>query len=185
MPDGAAEVRAIQDDADGAWHEMLFNASVQDRLVGVGVLSRQAAISLGDRGSGRSGLGNGSGCADRRGRPFYTDFRPAALADPLGDVAARVQIRVLELRATSDLLCDLLQIGINPLRGDRGRTPGRATIGVARVESPRGETVLPGGRRREGLPVPPAHGLLRQLAGGGCGGPWQPPARLPAHQQEL
>ncbi len=61
-----------------------------------------------------------------------------------------------------------------------------APVGVARVESPRGETVcVVELRRAAGRAPAPAHRLLRQLAGAGPGDRGQPAARLPADQQEL
>jgi Ni,Fe-hydrogenase III large subunit len=59
--------------------------------------------------------------------------------DATGDVAARLELRAIELEATFEMLDELLAEPIEPERA--GRAAPAAAVGVARVESPRGETV--------------------------------------------
>ena len=69
------------------------------------------------------------------GSSFSAAFPP--VAD--GDVAARLEVRALELVEIFSMLDDLLAA---PVRPDEASSAGpSASIGVARVESPRGETV--------------------------------------------
>jgi Ni,Fe-hydrogenase III large subunit len=64
---------------------------------------------------------------------------PAVPASPAGDVAARLEVRALELRGTFALLDDLLRHPLRP--GDAEQGGGGDGLGVALVESPRGETM--------------------------------------------
>jgi Ni,Fe-hydrogenase III large subunit len=133
------ELAALGDDARTAWHEVLFNASVQDRFVGVGALSRDDALRLGTVGpvARASGVARDARLRDD-GRLRYADFAPAALRRPTGDVSSRVNQRALEVDATLAMLDDLLARPLEPAAAAPG-TPGGA-LGVGLVESPRGET---------------------------------------------
>ena len=81
-------------------------------------------------------------------RLWYGGFTPARPRVASGDVAARLQLRAVELETTFELLDDLLSgalaAGTCTTRGERG------WLGVSRVESPRGATTcaveLSGGR---------------------------------------
>ena len=68
----------------------------------------------------------------------------------------------------------------------RCAAPTRRPIGVGRVESPRGATVVHRrAQRRPRRTGPASHRLVRQLARRRLRGGGEPSARLPAHQQEL
>jgi Ni,Fe-hydrogenase III large subunit len=126
-------------DARRAWHEVLFNVSVQDRLANVGLLSGDMAQALGAVGPAARGSGLDIDARTDSPRLLYRGFRPAALRHPGGDVASRVNMRALEVDATLDLLDDLLSSPVEPAVAERAAEP--RPIGVGRVESPRGETL--------------------------------------------
>ncbi len=135
----AEEVAAIVAEAGGVWREMAFNGSVQDRLRGVGVLTRHQAIRVGAVGPPARASGVVEDARTASPDLLYPGFRPANPADSAGDVAARACVRHLELRATSRLLGDLLREGLRPdLEPARS---SRRRMGWGRVESPRGETL--------------------------------------------
>jgi Ni,Fe-hydrogenase III large subunit len=127
----SGDVDAIVNDAATVWKEMLFNASVQDRLVGAGVLNHAAAVRLGAVGPTARAAGV---AIDAR-----TDVEPAAPEKATGDVAARAEVRHLELQATGRMLQELLGADLEESVATTGA--GGDAVGVGRVESPRGETV--------------------------------------------
>jgi Ni,Fe-hydrogenase III large subunit len=134
------EIRSLQADAAAAWRELQFAASVQDRLAGVGVLAREDAEALGAVGPAARASGVRRDVrAENDQRLWYGELTPAHLANATGDVAARAEIRAVELRQTCELLDELLA---RPLGEPDVRPAGDAqSIGAGRVESPRGETV--------------------------------------------
>jgi Ni,Fe-hydrogenase III large subunit len=134
-----AQLRELRTDAMAAWRDLEFAASLQARLDGVGILEHDRALEFGVVGPAGRASGIAADTRTDSPRLAYAGFEPASLQRPVGDVAARFQIRAAELSATWDLLDELLS---GPLRksGTVDRS-GRSTIGVGRVESPRGETV--------------------------------------------
>jgi Ni,Fe-hydrogenase III large subunit len=123
-----------------AWGALGRNRSFQDRLVDVGVLTRDAALALGAVGP----VGRSAGIAvdartAQKGLLSYDGFSPAAIERPAGDVRARLGQREAELGQCLDLLEGLLATPISP--GECG--PDRAPVAhaVTRVESPRGATI--------------------------------------------
>jgi Ni,Fe-hydrogenase III large subunit len=144
-----ARLRELGEDAATAWRELSFAASVQARFGGVGVLSAADAVALGAVGPAARASGLALDCrATSPGLWYGSGFTAAGPAAPTGDVGARLEIRGVELVATLELLRELLAEPIGP----GGSGPGEpAARGVARVESPRGETVCAvelSGRRR-------------------------------------
>ena len=70
---------------------------------------------------------------------YGASFAPAGVAEPTGDVAARLRIRASELEQSLELLDELLS---DPLESAPAAWAGAVhRLAVARVESPRGETV--------------------------------------------
>jgi len=134
-----AEIRA---DAAAAWRELEFAGSLQARLDGVGVLDAVSARTFGAVGPAARAAGVREDVRTASPRLAYEEFTPAAPASPDGDVAARFQMRAVELEASFELLESLLQ---HPLaRGATTKTTATAdagAIGIGRVESPRGATV--------------------------------------------
>ncbi|HTR74139.1 MAG TPA: NADH-quinone oxidoreductase subunit C [Solirubrobacterales bacterium] len=133
------DLRELGEDAASAWRELAFAASVQARFDDVGVLAASDAAALGVVGPAARAAGIAADCRSWSPGLWYgTGFAPALPSRPLGDVAARLEVRGIELTATLELLRELLAEPIGP--GCSG--PGEADLcGVARVESPRGETV--------------------------------------------
>jgi Ni,Fe-hydrogenase III large subunit len=134
-------------DAERSWRELRFAASFQARLDGVGVLDRDGARRLGAVGPAAraSGVAIDARAASPR-LAYPAGFGTAVPAAPAGDVAARLEVRALELADTFALLDELLRRPVGPgvaVRDDgAARRDGEAPrVGVARVESPRGETM--------------------------------------------
>jgi Ni,Fe-hydrogenase III large subunit len=141
-PEAAAEARRELVDvavvARKAWHEVLFNALVQDRFVGVGILTPEEARRFGVVGPVARAAGEAVDARTHSPRLTYPGFIPAVPHSASGDVASRVNVRALEVDVTLRILDELLGGGVEPA----GTVPGVADpVGVASVESPRGETV--------------------------------------------
>ena len=133
-----AEVEALRDESTGAWRELLFNASFQDRLPDVGVLTQADAESLGAVGPAARSAGVGDDVRATSPRLAYAGFEPVVPRRAAGDVQARFEQRALELLQTFDLLDALFERPLAPAAAERD-APEQA-IGIARVESPRGAT---------------------------------------------
>ncbi len=134
------QLRELREDAERVWREVRFSASVQARLGGVGVLSRESAARLGAVGPAARAAGleqdARSGCF---GLWYSPSFPAAQLEMNAGDVGARLELRAIELGVSFEIVDDLLTEPIGS--GVASATSRTATVGVARVESPRGETV--------------------------------------------
>jgi Ni,Fe-hydrogenase III large subunit len=130
----------IRDDAARAWRSLLFNASFQDRLVGVGVLDHAVALDLGAVGPAAraSGLAEDARTA-AEARLAYEGLEIAIGEHADGDVRARFAQRELELAQTFALLDDLLSRPIAPAICSSTAAPSE--LAVSRVESPRGATI--------------------------------------------
>jgi Ni,Fe-hydrogenase III large subunit len=140
--DAAAEARrellALSSDAQKAWHEVRFNALVQDRLAEVGTLTFEDVSRLGVVGPAARAAGHAFDARLESPRLAYPGFSPAVPRLPSGDVAARVNVRALELKSSLRMLDELLDGGVEPARAAAGPAED---IGVGSVESPRGETI--------------------------------------------
>jgi Ni,Fe-hydrogenase III large subunit len=136
--DARAELRVLREDMQKAWHELFFSRSVQERFQGVGELSRDEAVRLGTVGPPARAAGVDRDVRTESPLLAYGGFRAAVLSEPTGDVAARANIRALELESTFDLLDRLLDGSVEPAGTESGPT---SEVGVGRVESPRGETI--------------------------------------------
>jgi Ni,Fe-hydrogenase III large subunit len=134
------ELRELRQDTARAWREIQFAPSVQARLEGVGVLGRDDATRLGAVGPVARAAGVGTDTrAASPGLWYDSSFSAAVPPGAAGDVAARLEVRALELVEVFSMLDELL---CGPVRADAASPGGPATaVGVARVESPRGETV--------------------------------------------
>ncbi len=134
-----AELASIDTAARCAWREILFNASVQDRLDGVGIVTHEWAQRLGAVGPAARASGVAQDVRTESTRLAYPDFR-AATPDrgATGDVQARLDMRAAELWPTLMILDDLLT---QPISGGATHNAHDETgFGASRVESPRGET---------------------------------------------
>lgn len=135
-----AELRSLHTEAASCWRELVFAASLQSRLENVGVLSTADAQELGTVGP--AARASGERLDTRTVSPalaYGSDFSAVKVDEPAGDVGARMRVRAAELEQSLELLDELLD---QPLESsDAGCDVDPATFGVARVESPRGETV--------------------------------------------
>ncbi|MEI8080384.1 MAG: NADH-quinone oxidoreductase subunit C [Actinomycetes bacterium] len=146
-PDMAQDVRdtlaQVAEQLEVTWRVVLFNASVQARFRGTGVLDRAEA----NRGGAVGPVARASGVIGdvRSVSPMlaYGGFEPVALEQPTGDVAARAQVRYQELLTTLAMIDRLVDPSFS---WDRPATHEYATdrdgaVAVGRVEGARGETV--------------------------------------------
>ena len=132
------ELASLREEAARGLRQLLFNASFQDRLPDIGVVSAVVAEQLGATGPAARASGLAVDVRAASPRLAYGGFEPAVLARAAGDVQARVEQRGLELTQSFDLLELLLDRPLVP--ADAARTGGERAIGVGRVESARGAT---------------------------------------------
>jgi Ni,Fe-hydrogenase III large subunit len=134
----AAEVDALRAEARIGWRELRFNRSFQDRLPDIGVVDEAAARRLGAAGPAARAAGVAEDLRTSSPRLAYGGFEIVLPDRAAGDVQARVEQRMLELEQTFDLLQGLLD---RPIAPALARTDGEGrSIGIGRVESPRGAT---------------------------------------------
>ena len=132
-----AQLRA---ETAASWRDLVFNASFQDRLIDVGVLTRDQAAALGAVGPVARSAGlaeDARTCQDDW--LAYDGFRPALGDRADGDVRARLEQRELELRQTFALLEELLTLPITAGASAADTSPVQQAL--ARIESPRGATL--------------------------------------------
>jgi Ni,Fe-hydrogenase III large subunit len=134
-----AEIDAIRVDSEREWRELLFNASFQDRLPEIGVVTAADVERLGAVGPAARAAGVEEDVRATSSRLSYEGFRPVVPRRAVGDVQARLEQRALELLQTYALLDVLLARPVEPAAAAAAGVPERA-IGVGRVESPRGAT---------------------------------------------
>ena len=138
--DAAREiVRELSADASAAWRELEFATSVQARLGGVGVLDHGAATALGAAGPAARAAGVHSDVRSESPRLWYGGFVAASPRRATGDVAARMELRAVELETTYEALDELLARPV--AAGSTTRSAEPRSVGVGRVESPRGATL--------------------------------------------
>jgi Ni,Fe-hydrogenase III large subunit len=133
-----AEVDSLRSESSSAWRELLFNASFQDRLPDVGIVTAADAARLGAVGPAARAAGIEDDVRVSSPRLAYEQFAPAVPRRAVGDVRARLEQRALELLQTFALLDGLLDGPLGPARAE-SLGPAQA-IGIGRVESPRGAT---------------------------------------------
>ncbi len=134
------ELEALEAEQRAIWRELRFAGSLQDRLGGVGQLSKDDAIRLGTVGPSARAAGVNHDTRSESPRLAYSGFAPASPRRASGDVAARLEIRQVELEQTFAILRELLTDNLAP-GGVKQLEVQPAGVGVARVESPRGETL--------------------------------------------
>jgi len=132
------EVAALRAESSRSWRELLFNASFQDRLPDIGVLTSDDARRLGTVGPAARAAGVAEDARAGSRRLAYDGLEPIVPRRAAGDVRARFEQRALELLQTFDVLERLLDGPVGPAAAEAG-APEQA-IGVGRVESPRGAT---------------------------------------------
>ncbi|MEI6623067.1 MAG: NADH-quinone oxidoreductase subunit C [Actinomycetes bacterium] len=136
-------VTLLAADLQVAWRVVLFNASVQERLRGTGILDREVAASGGAVGPVARASGVQGDVRTTSAMLAYQGFEPVVLEQAVGDVAARAQVRYQELLATLDLLERLVDPTFSWTGGRpvEHYTESGDGVAVGRVESARGETV--------------------------------------------
>jgi Ni,Fe-hydrogenase III large subunit len=133
------DLREQRVDSASAWRELEFTSSLQARLDGIGVLGADDARRLGAVGPAARAAGIREDARSTSPRLAYDGFTPAWIRDPAGDVGSRLRLRAIELESTYDILEELLA---KPFTGGATTTAGAAsTLGIGRVESPRGATI--------------------------------------------
>jgi len=134
------ELRELRHDTARAWREIQFSPSVQARLEGVGVLGHDDAVRLGAVGPAARAAGVKIDTrAASPGLWYGSSFSAVVPPGARGDVAARLEVRALELIDVFAMLEELLAGPLPPAIAGPGSAP-RALV-VARVEGPPGETV--------------------------------------------
>ncbi len=134
------QLGALEREQRAIWRELRFAGSLQDRLDEVGRLSKDDALRLGAVGPSARAAGVDRDTRSESPRLAYPGFTPATLGRASGDVAARLDIRQVELEQTFAILGELLSGNVAP-GGVKQLDVKPAGVGVGRVESPRGETV--------------------------------------------
>jgi len=136
--DALRELRDLRVDGSAAWRELEFTNSLQARLGGIGILGADDAHRLGAVGPAARAAGIRDDARSTSPRLAYDGFTPAWIRAPAGDVASRLRLRAIELESTYDILEGLLA---KPFTSGVTTTAGAAsTLGIGRVESPRGAT---------------------------------------------
>ncbi|MHB8490834.1 MAG: hydrogenase large subunit [Solirubrobacteraceae bacterium] len=133
---GLGELRR---DSSAAWRELEFAGSLQARLGGIGILAADDARRLGAVGPAARAAGIRVDARSTSPRLAYDGFTPASLRAAAGDVGSRLRLRAMELESTYDLLEDLLATPFTS--GSTTRAGAGSSLGIGRVESPRGATI--------------------------------------------
>jgi Ni,Fe-hydrogenase III large subunit len=134
-----AEIGEIDAASRSGWREVLFNSSFQDRLPEIGVVSQADARSLGAVGPAARASGVGEDARCTASGLAYGEFVPVAPRRVAGDAQARLEQRAVELLQCFELLDELLDGALEPAEAEPGGEG--ASLGHARVESPRGATL--------------------------------------------
>jgi Ni,Fe-hydrogenase III large subunit len=133
------ELQAVGAATRGAWRELQFNSSFQDRLPEIGVVDAADAARLGTVGPAARAAGVAADVRSTARGLAYGGFEPVMPERAEGDVQARLEQRGLELWQSLEILDALLD---RPVRRATTEPDGDgAALGVGRVESPRGATL--------------------------------------------
>jgi Ni,Fe-hydrogenase III large subunit len=139
VADAQTELSDIHAESRSAWRELLFNASFQDRLPDVGIVTEEEARALGAVGPAARASGVAEDVRASSARLVYGGFEPVAPRRIAGDAQARLEQRAVELPQSLELLDELLADPVGPAAAEPG---GEASpLGATRVESPRGATL--------------------------------------------
>jgi Ni,Fe-hydrogenase III large subunit len=120
---------------------IIDHPSLDDRLLATGRLDPADARALGC--TGYVGKASGQGFDVRRDSPYppYDALAVEATAESAGDVAARVRVRIAEVRSSLDLLDRLLEILPEGAISMPWPTPAPGAIGLGLVDGWRGEVL--------------------------------------------
>jgi Ni,Fe-hydrogenase III large subunit len=131
-----ATLRELRADAAAVWRELLFNASFQARLGGVGVVERSLAVELGMVGPAARASGYAVDARADSPRLSYGVFEGAHPRERTGDVRARLEMRALELDDSFTILDELSSRKLGG--GTAQARAASSAIGASTVESARG-----------------------------------------------
>jgi Ni,Fe-hydrogenase III large subunit len=131
-----ATLRELRADAAAVWRELLFNASFQARLGGVGVVERSLAVELGMVGPAARASGYAVDARTDSPRLSYGVFEGAHPRERTGDVRARLEMRALELDDSFTILDELSSRKLGG--GTAQARAASSAIGASTVESARG-----------------------------------------------
>ena len=157
------EIEDVRTAAESGWRELQFNASFQDRLPDVGILLPDDVVRLGTVGPAARAAGVAVDSRSTAAGLDYPGFEVQTPERPTGDVRARTEQRMLELRQAFDVLDRLLDGPVRPVAASRVGA-GSAVGARARGIRPRLDAVRRRAGRRRDRSRPPAHRLVRQLA---------------------
>ncbi len=161
-----AELAAIRAAALTGWHELTFNASLADRLPGVGVVPAEQARRLGTVGPAARAAGIAEDARAGCCRLAYEDFRPVLAERGTGDVRARFEQRALELWQSIDILDRLLD---RPLTRSEAEPAGMvaepAGMVAGMVAEPAGMPAGLGGSATAGVPGAIGVGIVESPRG--------------------
>jgi Ni,Fe-hydrogenase III large subunit len=143
------ELESIGTEAGRGWRELQFNASFQDRLPDIGVLTAGEVERLGTVGPAARAAGVANDTRTTSPQLAYRAFEPRVPQRPSGDARARLEQRALELDQTLAILTHLLDSPIRPVTAPAGHAGTR--IGAGLVESARGATLCIVERGRDRL----------------------------------
>ncbi len=138
VADARKTLAQIRRESSRAWHALLFNGSFMNRMPDIGIVDADAVNELGVLGVAARAAGVAEDVRSVSPRLSYEGFEPATLRRPAGDVQARLEQRALELLPCLDVLDRLLVGPVRPAGTIAGGV--EASVGVGRVESPRGAT---------------------------------------------
>ncbi len=133
------ELETVRAEAARAWRELVFNASFEDRLPDIGIVTADDANQLGTVGPAARAAGLPEDARVGAAHLVYDGFEIATLDRPAGDVQARIEQRAVELEQSFTILHMLLDSPVRPT--STRNEAAKAEIGVSRVESPRGATL--------------------------------------------
>ena len=133
------ELQDVRTGAESGWRELQFNASFQDRLPDVGILTPEDVVRLGTVGPAARAAGVELDARSTAAGLDYPEFVVQTPERPAGDVRARTEQRMLELRQAFDVLDRLLDGPVRP--AGASRAGAGSAVGVGLVESARGATL--------------------------------------------
>ena len=135
-----ALMRTLRKDFNRAVNLYRETPSLLDRTTGTGILTSSLAHRFGAGGVVGRASGRAQDCRRSPGYPPYDELDMAVIQEVDGDVNARIEVRIAEVRASllliSQLLADL------PTGPVKVALPQMAGEGMATVESFRGEVLV-------------------------------------------
>ncbi|MGZ6616850.1 MAG: hydrogenase large subunit [Solirubrobacteraceae bacterium] len=145
------ELREIGSEHATIWRQLQFVSSLQNRLGEVGTLTLRDAERLGAVGPAARAAGLRDDVRTDSPRLSYGGFDPVVAQPATGDVGSRMAQRAAELEQSLGLLDESLTNPLDPGEASPATDEVATTIGIGRVESPRGRTVCLIERERQRL----------------------------------